>query len=343
MQLQNETATDIGNAIGNVLPGITTADGEASGTPTPQTESANTPNAETEAALAEAASITTPRFDSTEQLIGSLESSTAEAQGRGQTPTVVVADEAAEQKPAEQAADAKKGKGQGKHNKPKHAKPQAQTKPEGETSEQRPQRPPQTVFAEGFVKVISAKGSVVGDDAVRFVGLIVEGKSRAGFLRNRFIVPDKRCPDWFKTLCSNIANGHTNMKVRVKVTRLFQDHLCFAIPAAASEDQAKGEWGRRLIQESQRPKRLEDCKDDTEIAELVYRHACMIARLEFISFVADQSGGNDHVAYAVDDRSNIIRISRINYLLDFVEGIKKGATTLEYEIEANLRYEEVRD
>lgn len=81
-------------------------------------------------------------------------------------------------------------------------------------------------------------------------GLNVMGRDKDGTLINRTVLVSRDSPAWFQKLCYQRANS--GFKIRVKIKTLYKGDLAFAIPVAASLEEAMAEW------EQMRPKNVND-------------------------------------------------------------------------------------
>lgn len=128
---------------------------------------------------------------------------------------------------------------------------------------------PNRVGVKGHVKVIK------GRQDFRFVGLFVPSSNPDGTLTNRFLVADRRCPEWFTKLCSSIVNGDEDedMRLMVRVVSNYGPGLAYARPVAKSLEEARAAWSDYISAVSDRPHSFDEVRTDKHLCRLSYSRA----------------------------------------------------------------------
>ena len=192
-------------------------------------------------------------------------------------------------------------------------------------------RPANHLVEMGFVSVFHAPRKAdtpPEENLINFRGLFVPGRDRSDNLRNRFIVMNLHAPDWFRSLCQEIASTGSDMKLRVKVTGLIGEAGCHVYPCARDEAHARKEWGRHQEELKADPLSLDECTSPRMVTKFVYQHMAREKLLTIVKWSQD-----DDSALAVSPAGIIYRFSGGSQIYNFTDGIKMGVTTLEKEIE----------
>ena len=211
--------------------------------------------------------------------------------------------------------------------------PQAKPKQKPEGDKPEGERKVPKIFAEGMARITTGR-----NNEVRFRGLYLEGQDRSGRPRNRILMLGTNAPKWFKDYCEQHKEAG-DVRVRIRIISLIGQGLAVAVPSARSQNEFEADFGREFMERANSIRSFEQCENDDQVTEFTYRRACELAKLDFGGLFKYEDG--KVYAIGVDNWDTIIHLYGIENFLDFAEGIRRGATTLDKEIEYNIRYKPI--
>lgn len=195
-----------------------------------------------------------------------------------------------------------------------------------------PSKPQTLVREEKFVSVLPPlAGSPIKDP--QFVGFYLpEINSR--FCRRVFA--DKQSPDWFKEAIASVtAYSCDDMKFKLRVTGLsIAGKAAYAIPVARSLDDAKRQWDRELALRAEFPQNVDDCQTSTDCSYFIYEY---IARKRNMVIVQHDERRQRAIAVTLPGATDFMVMHSANEIWNFTDGITKGVTTLDDEIERYVK------
>lgn len=195
----------------------------------------------------------------------------------------------------------------------------------------------QALKTTGFVQVKTrTEASVAIDGGEPFLfGLFVEGRGHSGDRVARILQADGRAPEWFKQALKNEETHPTGLQFHVRVGGISErGRTAYVWPLAYDLDNAKREWMREKKILEKQPTKVNDCKTVDELALLVYKKYGEIFDLVIVKYDPQSKQA------LMIDKSNISYLflaKDAEKIWNFTTGIAKGTTTLEYEIDMNVK------
>ena len=189
-----------------------------------------------------------------------------------------------------------------------------------------------------------------------FVGLLAPCMDRNNEARNRFLLLDRRAPEWFHELCEEIVQRNKDletygldedrlayepMQVRMRVVSMPAGEsasVAFLLPRARDKDHAIVEWGREKERLQNLPTSLQECKNDNEVAYFVFG---VVARRLGVRIV--KYNFMEDYAIGVSSMGILVKMTGGRQVATMRAGIESAYTTLDKEISTWVKHCRVMD
>lgn len=179
----------------------------------------------------------------------------------------------------------------------------------------------------------------------RLKGMLIPGEVHYR-IENRHIRIDKRSPAWFVEQIANQEKLLSELddddlvKFRVRVAGWSASgKTAWVIPVAKTFEQAIREYDRELIRIEAKPKKVQDCVNWRELATLAYETYAKENNLTIVRELQPEEPGNplDNVVVMSANGSTLAYLSGAKEIWLFSDGIEKGTTTFQAEINRNIK------
>lgn len=195
----------------------------------------------------------------------------------------------------------------------------------------------------GFVKAIPAS-KTAHNKMPTLVGLFVPGNHGA-----RVFYADHRAPEWFIKALEEESLKSNPLQFRVRVGAISKNgNSAFVWPIAKDLAHAKKEWQNEQRQMDKTPKSIDQCKTKVDVARFVYAeyargHGGVIVNFQQQTDGKGQPIEGKYSAYMVKAPffQKTIRLTGGDDVWLYTDGIAQGNTTLEQEIERNVKFSQL--
>lgn len=196
---------------------------------------------------------------------------------------------------------------------------------------------------QGFVSATSM--FPVDEHGSRLKGMLVPGEVHTRIF-NRHIRIDNKAPAWFKEAIDNQEKLLTELsdddlqKFRVRVTGWSESgKTAWVTPVAKTFEHAVKEYDRELSAIAAQPKKVADCVNWREVAMLAYQTYAKNNDLTIVRPLQPEEPDDqlDNVVVLYRDGISLAYLSGAQAIWLFTDGIQKGATTFEEEIDRFIK------